>query len=97
MIAWAVEAAKLAAAEAEILQAIAEYKAAVEKAKAAGEALAADWAGDAREVFVAEQEKAYGWHISISDIVWTFAQTLKATAEKYVNAEQAITNIIRDH
>jgi uncharacterized protein YukE len=95
MITWAVEAAKLAAAEAEILQAVAAYKEAVDRAKSAADALAADWEGDAREVFVTEQESAYRWHISISDIVSTFAATLKDTASKYQEAEQTIMNLIQ--
>lgn len=97
MVAWAVEAAKLGAAEAEILQAVAAYREAVRQAKSAGDALAADWAGDAREMFVAEQENAYRWHISISDIVSTFAETLKDTASKYQNAEQTIKSLIQNN
>ncbi len=97
MIAWAVEAAKLTVAEAEILQAVAAYKAAVDKARAAADALSAQWEGEAREVFVAEQEKAYRWHISISDIVSAFAETLKAVSCKYESAEQEVTNCIKSH
>ena len=92
---WAVEAAKLAVAEAEILRAIAAYRAAVNKAKSAGDALAANWDGDAQKVFVSEQEKAYRWHISISDIVRAFADTLKETAKRYADAEQRISNTIK--
>ncbi|MCD7844861.1 MAG: WXG100 family type VII secretion target [Oscillospiraceae bacterium] len=95
MIEWAVEAAKLVVAEAEILQAVQAYKDAVSKAKSAGDALAADWEGDAQVVFVEEQAKAYQWHMSISDIVTAFAETLKGTASKYENVEQTITNIIK--
>lgn len=92
---WAVEAAKLAIAEAEILKAVQAYREATDKAKAAGDALAANWEGEAQKVFVAEQENAYRWHISIADIVSSFASTLKDTASKYQEAEQTITNIIK--
>lgn len=95
MIAWAVEVAKLTTAEVEILQAVMAYKAAVEKAKAAAEELGAKWEGDAREAFMAEQEKAYRWHMSISDIVRAFAEALKSAATNYMNAEGSITGIIK--
>lgn len=94
---WIVEAAKLTAAEVEIIQAVAAYKEAANKAKAAGDALAAKWEGDAREAFVAEQENAYRWHISISDIVSAFAETLKSVASRYEEAERNVSSIIKNH
>lgn len=95
MIEWAVEVAKLGIAEAEILQAVEAYRAAAERAKTAADALAADWSGDAQAAFVAEQAKAYGWHISIADIVHAFAETLKDSSSKYAEAEEAICSIIK--
>lgn len=95
VVGWAVQAAKLIAAENEIMQAVQAYREAVKQAKMAGDALAADWAGDAREVFVQEQEKAYNWHISISDIVSVFASTMQETAKKYEEAEKAVSQVIK--
>ena len=97
MIEWAVEAAKLATAEAEILRAVAAYRTAANRAKTAADALAANWEGDAQKVFVEEQAKAYRWHISISDIVSAFAETLKSAAAKYLEAEQQIKNLISNN
>lgn len=97
MIEWAVEAAKLAIAEAEILRALAVYKGAIQKAQNAGDALAANWEGDAQKIFVEEQSKAYRWHMSIYDIVSAFAKTLRDTASKYEQAENQITSLISGH
>lgn len=94
MIGLAVEVAKLSIAEAEILQAVAAYRSAVDKAKSAAEALGANWEGDARETFMAEQEKAYNWHMSISDIVSAFAEALKSAATRYERVEQEIKCVI---
>ena len=94
MIEWAVEIAKLAIAEAEIQEALAAYRAAVEKAQNAGNELAANWDGDAQKAFVEEQSQAYRWHMSIYDIVFAFAKTLKDTASKYEQAESQITSFI---
>ena len=94
MIEWAVEAAKLAIVETEIQQALAAYRSAVQKAQNAGNSLAADWEGEAQKVFVQEQAKAYRWHMSIYDIVFAFAKTLKDTASKYEQAENQITSLI---
>ena len=94
MIEWAVEAVKLATSEAEILRAVAAYRTAANRAKTAADALAANWEGDAQKVFVEEQSKAYRWHVSISDIVSAFAETLKSVAAKYQEAEQQIKNLI---
>lgn len=96
MVEWAVEAAKLIAAEAEIQQAIAAYRSAVEKAQQAGDELAANWEGDAREAFVEEQAKAYQWHMSIFDVVTAFVKTLLDTAAKYEEAEQQINEFIKN-
>ena len=90
----AVELAKLSIAEAEILKATAEYQKAVNSAKSAGDDLASNWEGEARDQFVAEQEKAYRWHMDIIDIVQAFSNALKATAERYRQAEAQIRSII---
>lgn len=90
----AVQAAKLMAAENEILQAVAEFRTAAKDAKLAGDNLAADWTGDAREAFVAEQAKAYDWQLKISDIVDAFAFSIRKTVEKYQQAEEQIRNLI---
>lgn len=94
MVEWAVEAAKLVAAEVEIQQAISAYRSAVEKAQQAGDTLAANWEGDAREAFVEEQAKAYQWHMNIYDVVLAFVKTLLDTALKYEEAEQQINALI---
>ena len=94
MIEWTVEAAKLVIVEAEIQQALAAYRNAVQKAQNAGNALAADWEGEAQKVFVQEQAQAYRWHMSIYDIVFAFAKTLRDTASKYEQAENQITSLI---
>lgn len=97
MVDWAVEVAKLAIAEAEIQKALAEYRQTVQTVKAAGDSLAANWEGDAQKAFVVEHENAYKWHMSIMDIVMSYINTIKQTAEKYTSADDAVKQIIGNH
>ena len=94
MVNWAVEVAKLAIAEAEIQRALADYRQTVAKVKAAGDALAANWEGEAQKVFVTEHQNAYKWHNSIIEIVMGYVNTLKTTAEKYTNADSMVKSLI---
>ncbi|MBQ9459274.1 MAG: WXG100 family type VII secretion target [Oscillospiraceae bacterium] len=94
MVDWAVELAKLAIAEAEIQKALIEYRQSVQKVKTAGDRLAANWEGEAQKAFVAEHEKAYQWHVSIMDIVASYMNTLKETAQKYAEAEGTVKSLI---
>ena len=89
-----VEALKLSAAETEILQAIQDYRSAVAEAQSAAEDLIGKWEGEAQAAFAAEQQKAYGWHMNITDIVERFARTLKDAARKYLEGESRVTGII---
>ncbi len=97
MVNWAVEIAKLAIAESEIQKALAEYRQTVSKVKAAGDNLASNWEGEAQKVFVTEHENAYKWHNSIIEIVMSYVNTLKTTAEKYTNADNAVKSLIGNH
>ena len=94
MINWAVEIAKLAIAESEIQKALAEYRQTVQRVKAAGDNLAANWEGEAQKVFKTEHDNAYKWHNSIIEIVMTYVNTLKQTAEKYTNADEAVRSLV---
>ena len=93
----AVDLAKLTAAELRIQQALAIYRQAVAKAKAAAAALLADWEGDAAEAFRAEQENAYRWHACIIEVVESFIDELIRTIQKYEDALQKIKDAITNH
>ena len=94
MVNWAVEIAKLAVAEAEIQRALSDYRQTVARVKSAGDALAANWEGEAQKVFVVEHQNAYKWHNSIIEIVMGYVNTLKSTAEKYTNADTMVKSLI---
>lgn len=79
----------------EITQAVSVYKSTVDKAKAAAQDLGSKWEGDARDAFMAEQEKAYNWHMNIADIAWAFGEALEHAAEQYESAESFVASLIR--
>ena len=91
----AVDLAKLAMAEAEIQKAVGIYHAAVEKAKAAGNALLENWVGEAARAFAEEQAIAYKWHLNIVDIITSFAQELNRTIEKYREYDEKVKALIQ--
>lgn len=90
----AVDLAKLAMAEAEIQKALAIYRQAVAKAKAAAEALCEKWEGDAASEFAREQGVAYQWHMSIVDIITSFIGELERTIKMYQEAQEKIKSLI---
>lgn len=95
MVELAVDLAKLAAAEMEIQRALAIYREAVNKAKAAAEALLANWEGDAANEFEREQANAYKWHVSIFDVVLSFIRELEQTIKKYEEYEERVKSLIQ--
>ena len=78
----------------EIEQALQIYRSAVKQAKSAGDELAAKWEGDAREVFVAEHEKAYEWHQGMIGIILVVIATIKETVTRYEEADRAAKEAI---
>ena len=94
-IGLAVDLAKLAMAEMEIQRALAIYRSAVDKAKAAAAELRANWEGDAANTFEREQATAYQWHMSIVDVITSFIGELERTIQKYREAEEKIKGMIQ--
>ena len=94
-VALAVDLAKLAMAEMEIQKALATYRQAVNNAKAAAEALCADWEGDAAQQFEHEQANAYKWHVNIFDVITAFMGELTKTIQKYQEAQDTIKALIQ--
>ncbi|MDE7244336.1 MAG: hypothetical protein K2O18_10240 [Oscillospiraceae bacterium] len=94
MIELAVDLAKLAMAEAEIQKALAIYREAVAKAKAAAEALLAQWEGDAANEFEREQANAYRWHLCIFDVIGGFLNELEQAIRKYREYDEKIKALI---
>lgn len=94
LFSWVVDFVDLVSAEVKIQQALADYREAVRQAKAAGDELAAEWEGEAREAFVAEQEKAYQWQIKMIDIVKAVILAIKGACQKYREAEENVCGTI---
>lgn len=95
MIDLAVDLAKLAAAEVEIQRALAIYREAVNKAKAAAEALLENWEGDAANEFEREQANAYKWHLCIFDVISSFINELEQAIKTYQEYEERIKALIQ--
>ena len=92
-----VQAAQLAAAAVKIMQARNTYEEATKAVKAAAEDLGSKWEGAARDAFVAEQQKAYVWHVDIIRIVTGFIDAINKAKEEYERAEQTLAGIIKNH
>lgn len=77
---------------------IREANAIIEETKAgcktAAEALAANWAGDAREAFVAEQMKATTWLEKMIELIKEMVSTIEKVNSTYTQAEQTVTQLI---
>ena len=64
------------------------YENASKAAKEAADQLTSKWEGDAREVFVSEQDRANTWYIQMAQIVRQYAQALDRAAQAYQTADQ---------
>lgn len=90
---WAADLGALISATVNIQLALDDYRDAVRQAKAAGDELAAEWEGEAREAFVAEQEKAYQWHIEMIDIVVAIIIAINGAKKSYEEVEDKVKKL----
>ncbi|MDO5377595.1 MAG: WXG100 family type VII secretion target [Clostridia bacterium] len=75
--------------------ALADFDTATNNTKAAADSLASMWEGDAREAFVAEQEKTIAWFQKMSQVVETYIKALEAAASVNEAFDIEGVNLIR--
>lgn len=75
--------------------ALADFDTATTNTKTAADNLASMWEGDAREAFVAEQEKTVAWFQKMSEIVKTYIKALENAASAYEAFDIEGINLIR--
>jgi len=83
----------LAAAET-LQKAIETFDGAAGQAAAAGDAVCADWEGDAKVKFQAEQDRVKQWYKQMSAAAQTGVTILKEIAQKYQEADEAAAGSI---
>lgn len=79
----------------ELTRAVAYYNDAIEELRNAANELSQNWIGDGRDAFVANQEEAFGWYVSMADIVTATAKKLLSANSAYREAEERLSGIIR--
>ena len=79
----------------ELKQAIAYYNDAIEALRKAADELSEKWIGDGRDAFVANQADAFGWYVSMANIVTETVRKLLSVYARYHDAESRLSNIIR--
>lgn len=83
MAGFKVRPATLSGVSANIKECARAYEGAVVKAKAATDALTAQWEGEAREAFVREQEQVVEWYHKMVELADIVAQALSSAAASY--------------
>ena len=66
-------------------------------AEAAAQELCSNWAGDARDAFLAEQVKAKSWWEQMIQIIAELASTIDKVNSAYSTAEQTVKDTIGSH
>lgn len=89
-----VDVVELARCANELRIAVAQYEDAVTEAKKAGDHLADQWKGAARDMFVEEQEKAYEWHTYIMQQALQCVEKLKQSVKQYHDVEKHVKQTI---
>lgn len=87
--------AQLRQVSAEIRQASSIIDEARKGAEAAANDLAANWAGSARDAFVAEQAKTKTWWDAILDVISEIVDTIDKVNSAYTAVEETVTNLIK--
>ncbi len=64
--------------------------------EAAAKELASNWAGDARDAFVAEQLRAQSWLEKMISIISEMVATIDKVNNQYTNVEQTVANLIKN-
>jgi len=85
-----VNTAELIRCAVELQKAVSQYEDAVTEAKRAGDLLASQWKGAAREEFVKEQEKAYQWHTYIVQLALEAISKITEAGKQYIAVEAQV-------
>lgn len=78
----------------QLQKAIEAFDSAAGQAGAAGDALCADWEGDAKVKFQTEQERVKAWYKQMSAAAQTGVGILKEIAQSYQDADSAAAGSI---
>ena len=70
------------------------YENASKVAKAAADALAANWIGDSQKAFVSEQEKAFTWYSEMTAVARQYSAFLVRAAAEYEVADGESSSVI---
>lgn len=90
-----VELRQIQLAIADMNKAMELYRDAVEEAKTAAADLASKWEGAAKDAFVAHQENAYNWQLSIVVVVNEMIATIRKAMDMYEQMEAAVKIIVQ--
>lgn len=71
------------------------YRDAATHAQDAGQTLASQWEGNAKETFVTEQQEANNWFQKMAGFLDAYADALKKAAHAYESADQEAANLIK--
>ena len=66
-----------------------------EGCKKAADVLAQNWSGDARDAFVAEQQRSTSWLEQMIAIIGEVINTIDKVNQTYSNVEQQVSNLIK--
>ena len=90
-----VQASELIQAANQMNQAMETYQDAVETAKSAAADLASKWEGAAKDAFVNDQENAYNWYVSLTDVVYAIIEEARRCIDRYREAEERLKGIMK--
>ena len=71
------------------------YNEAIEMTRAAAEELAANWEGDAKEAFVADQMEALRWYGGLRDVAAAVVDAIRQNSRRYSDTASRLADIMR--
>jgi len=87
--------AELEACCRKLQQAIDYYNEAIEMTRAAAEELAANWEGDAKDAFVADQMEALRWYGGLRDVAAAVVEAIRQNSRRYSDTASRLADIMR--
>lgn len=90
-----VQVAELSAAAAKMNEAMETYRQATGDVKAAAADIASKWEGAAKDAFVADQDNAYNWYVSLTDVVFAIIEEAQRCIERYREAEERLKAVMK--
>ena len=90
-----VQIAELSAAAAKMNEALEAYRQSTVDVKTAAADLASKWEGAAKDAFVNDQENAYNWYVSLTDVVYAIIEEARRCIDRYREAEERLKGIMK--